>query len=751
MVYESVPAGAEFMLSESIISDPISLADTVEKQPGLAFLSSQPEAMMLPIDEDDFSPDAILTDPVQDFVSETPEATNSTTDSLLNWTILEAATGVWSEVQSILDTFQRSPDSHDALALIFNDFDTIAQAKALMQQIVEGDRLPNIRVLPKSDLPAWGAYAAQTDTIFLAEELGQQREQLVRVLLEELGHFIDAHVNEKDAPGDEGALFAAQVMDDALSSHAIAALQAEDDTATLTLENQTLLIEKSDEGQGIFTVASDGQITVEFLADGGGYKGQLAVFDLAGMEGLAPGSPAFIKEAARRALTNSTAGYVVIDDRTEKATLSGELGERDRNSGQPVGSKTVQFLPGTHVAVMLVPHGTVEAVLENATVAGKLRPLFSLNSANPEGQTHIGRIRSGVFAMEDLRLDDRSDKDFNDVIFQLTGAADRIAAVTDLMESHHTWLNTPLGQQLLQMPIDLGTSPLPDTTPNPAPEEPGGETESPNNPGEGAPDNSTDSNDTPGNESDNSPDSSDGSNSPDEPSDPGDSPSQTADFRVAIADEVAKFNSGNSQADITATGAASVTFGTQTIYAGTNQVSSNNQNPILASFDSANPDNNWVRTDYERTGADGRGLGLAWNGESLYGVFSVDGTQGSPSEDFRRAANDAEQSWLRSYGAGGGPKVAVIGRIDPKNGTLLNAAYLSAVLESGNSNSLSVTNLTVKENGNLVIEAQSFFSPRRPDGRAMTQTTSGGSPFAYTVEITPDLKRVINTSAEGWI
>jgi hypothetical protein len=213
---------------------------------------------------------------------------------------------------------------------------------------------------------------------------------------------------------------------------------------------------------------------------------------------------------------------------------------------------------------------------------------------------------------------------------------------------------------------------------------------------------------------------------------------------------VAKFNAGNTEAQIAATGAARITLGTQTIYIGTNQVSGINQNPIVASFDSANPANNWIRTDYEVTGADGRGLGIAWDGNNLYGVFTVDGTQGSPSEDFRRAANDAQQAWLRSYGAGGGAKVSVLGRIDPTTGELLDAAYLSAVLSSGNSNTLTVEDLGVNANGNLVVSAQSFFSPRRPDGSALTQTTPGSSPFAYTVEISPDLKRVINTAAPGW-
>lgn len=81
---------------------------------------------------------------------------------------------------------------------------------------------------------------------------------------------------------------------------------------------------------------------------------------------------------------------------------------------------------------------------------------------------------------------------------------------------------------------------------------------------------------------------------------------------------------------------------------------------------------------------------------------------------------------------------------------MTQAAYLSAVLSNGNSNSLSITGISTNASGNLVVQAQSFFSPRQPNGQAMTQTSSGGSPFDYTAEITPDLRTVVRTSAVGW-
>ena len=618
------------------------------------------------------------------------------TDPLMEWSPM-------GHVSPLLEDFLQSPNSPRAMTLAFGEAGKASQTSRLIQQLIEGNILPTISVLSEAELSAQGAYAAETDTIFLAKELFGQPEKLLSIFLEELGHFIDDQVNSEDSPGDEGAIFAAQVLGNDLSYTELAALKTEDDTATLTIDGQTQRVEQADLGPGTFTVAAEGQVTVEFLVDSGAYQGQLAVFSLDGLEELTLGSTEFIQEAARRALSNSD-GYVVINDIDEGASLTGELGESDLNSGNVSGAKGITFPAGTHFAVMLVPDATVREVFENPSVGGRQRPLFSLAEANPNGQAHIAEIRPGVFAMEDIRADASSDLDFNDVIFLLQGATAQIESINVLEGKQQIWLNTPLGQQLFLV-SDVIIPP--------------------------------------------------GSSSPDDPlfigsDNPIFPPIEGSNLQVSIPDGVAKFDANDTEAEIAASGAARITIGTQTIYIGTNQVSSVNQNPIVVSFDSVNPTNNWIRTDYEVTGADGRGVGIAWDGNSLYAVFTVDGTQGNQSQDFRRVAQDAEQAWLRSYGAGGGAKVSVLGRVDPSDGELLDAAYLSAILSNGRSNTLSIENIATNSSGNLVISAQSFFAPRRPDGSALTQVTPGSSPFAYTVEMTPDLKRVVNTSAVGW-
>lgn len=487
---------------------------------------------------------------------------------------------------------------------------------------------------------------------------------------------------------------------------------------------------------GVFAVGSSGQVEIDFLFDGGAHTGELAIFSLAGMDGL--DVEAFTQVAARRALSGND-GQIVIADQTEGAQYGGELGERDRNRGKAAATKVVNLPAGTQFAFMLVPNGTVADML----LGSGQRPLFSIAALNPDGKTQFAQAAEGIFAVNDSQVS-RSNADFNDLVFEVKGANGTATAFAQLVSPAKNWLLSPVAQPFLRTPkFSRGDSPIVDSPivdsglsldplesigtdqPTATPTD-GPTTDSPTGAGEGQ-DLSTS-----------------------EPDLLGDALTLPAGVVSAVSNKVAKFKPSSSRSEIEAAGALKVTLGTQTIYIGTQQVSSINQNPIIRSFDSANPANNWTRTDFEKTGADGRGLGIVWTGKALYGVFSVDGTQGKPQDDFRRASGGATQSWLRSYGPGGGGKVAVLGQIDPATGNLLKAAYLSAVLKSGKTNSLSVSGVTVNGAGNLVVSAKSFSSPRRPDGKAMTKVGSGGSPFDYTAEITPDLTKVVRTAAKGW-
>ena len=52
-----------------------------------------------------------------------------------------------------------------------------------------------------------GAYAGSTNKIYLSDSFlaNATPEAISAVLLEEIGHFIDAQINQTDTPGDEPA------------------------------------------------------------------------------------------------------------------------------------------------------------------------------------------------------------------------------------------------------------------------------------------------------------------------------------------------------------------------------------------------------------------------------------------------------------------------------------------------------------------------------------------------------------------
>ncbi|MEG4378981.1 DUF4114 domain-containing protein, partial [Microcoleus sp. M2_C5] len=205
---------------------------------------------------------------------------------------------------------------------------------------------------------------------------------------------------------------------------------------------------------GVFTTDQTGRISVDYTFDGGMFQGELAIFSLDDLDKFEPGSEEFIKEVAARSLSNSVKGHVVINDATEGARFSGLLGESNANEGVYLGVKSFAVTAGGKYGVMLVPNGSVKSVYDNPTVGGDQRPLFSMAMANPVEGFHFGQIadltgEGNTFIMEDMRLDAGSDRDYNDIIFQVRGATATTALVDSVINPDKEWRKTDLGQALI--------------------------------------------------------------------------------------------------------------------------------------------------------------------------------------------------------------------------------------------------------------------------------------------------------------
>lgn len=109
--------------------------------------------------------------------------------------------------------------------------------------------LPPVVLLPSSSIPgAAGAYAASTGSIYLNADWlqGVSGSQATRVLNEELGHHLDALLNRRDTPGDEGELFALLLDGSAtLSEQQRQALCRQDDHGSILLGRRPLAVEQA--------------------------------------------------------------------------------------------------------------------------------------------------------------------------------------------------------------------------------------------------------------------------------------------------------------------------------------------------------------------------------------------------------------------------------------------------------------------------------------------------------------------------
>ncbi|AKV67559.1 beta strand repeat-containing protein [Microcystis panniformis] len=150
-------------------------------------------------------------------------------------------------VYDILFDFAQSDGFWANLETAFGTSYDVVKATQLRQQWQSRDfsQLPPITVKNLGNSGIFGAYSSSTNKIYISQTLIDSGDAttLSAVLLEEIGHFIDAQINSSDTPGDEGQLFSALVRGEVLTGEQIAAIQGENDAATITVDGQAISVE----------------------------------------------------------------------------------------------------------------------------------------------------------------------------------------------------------------------------------------------------------------------------------------------------------------------------------------------------------------------------------------------------------------------------------------------------------------------------------------------------------------------------
>ncbi|MFN9733154.1 MAG: LVIVD repeat-containing protein, partial [Microcystis sp.] len=153
-------------------------------------------------------------------------------------------------LDDILFNFAQSDDFWANLAIAFGTSYDVVKATELRNQWQSRNfsQLPPIEVLSGEVLgTAKGAYAVSTNKIYLSESFLNvaSSESLVKVILEEIGHYVDAQINPVDTPGDEGEYFAKVVLNQPLTEAEITRLKTENDQAVVVIDGQSVQIEQA--------------------------------------------------------------------------------------------------------------------------------------------------------------------------------------------------------------------------------------------------------------------------------------------------------------------------------------------------------------------------------------------------------------------------------------------------------------------------------------------------------------------------
>ncbi|NBD18353.1 MAG: hypothetical protein GVY04_20135 [Cyanobacteria bacterium] len=241
-----------------------------------------------------------------------------------------------STITSKLKDFANSSEFSKDIDLIANGSWHLDETRTLLRDIDNVETLPDIRVLPFRNLQARGAFG--DDTIYLSQEFLEQNldnpQQVADIIFEEIGHYLDSKLSQKDAPGDEGAIFASLVQNQHLGTAELHSLKQEDDHATLNVEGQVISVEQA-------ANADDVQDTgiVLYRVNAGGAEIAALDGDLAWSADTAASNNQYLVEAG----SNKTASFAVEPGTTVADTTPAAIFNTERWDGTAAPEMSWEF------------------------------------------------------------------------------------------------------------------------------------------------------------------------------------------------------------------------------------------------------------------------------------------------------------------------------------------------------------------------------------------------------------------------
>jgi N-acetylmuramoyl-L-alanine amidase len=206
--------------------------------------------------------------------------------------------------------------------------------------------------------------------------------------------------------------------------------------------------------KGVFTVGSDGLINIDILNENSPLDFTIALISLEGMETFYSDRQAFQAEAARRALSGSELGHIILSDPIDGGRFTNSRYGHNDNTGTYRGVQTFSMRPGDKIAIVAVPNGTMEEFAERLERGGHPRFICSIPSLNDNGDPQFAHLKAStgdgsIITMEDYQFEDKEHRDFNDAIFQIRGVTGQLPVLSDLIDTAKGWWSQMLGKAIM--------------------------------------------------------------------------------------------------------------------------------------------------------------------------------------------------------------------------------------------------------------------------------------------------------------
>ena len=206
---------------------------------------------------------------------------------------------------------------------------------------------------------------------------------------------------------------------------------------------------------GYLETDSSGEINVEYLLDSGQFSEmRVGVFSLEGMDAYSSNWNAFKQEAARRIESDSVLGAEILNDNEDAAKFNSPVGWiRRYNTGEYQGKESFQVMPDAQYGIFILTRDSWSDVIANPSSTPWTRWLALELEGSPElfDSKQIADITGDgtLLGIEDIRLRWGGDRDYDDILFQITGANFVGHTGDELINPNAEWRHGELGQEII--------------------------------------------------------------------------------------------------------------------------------------------------------------------------------------------------------------------------------------------------------------------------------------------------------------